>query len=207
MLRERRERVAAVGTGRGGGARWANMEVGERREDEQWGVKVIIHTYSSLTHTITGLMHAVGVPSSPKPITTFFTGSTINIPAGEGLWSRSGMGGVKQASLDAEYWARLGPFKGVVGKEELMARSRDQRWLEEMTRGWVLMRWKEREFVNVAPTECTLTIAGHYLIALERSTGQVEGLYCDPSTPPYQRLQLSPAVPGGRFALGSFEFR
>lgn len=192
--------------------------------------QVIIHTHDPTSHAITGMMHAVGVPSSPQPITTFFTGTTINLSGGEPLWSTK-----DRTKQDAEYWTKLGPFQGL-SKEELKARVRDRSWLTEMTKGWVLMRWKERDFVNVArelsfpsflllllchakcpvltlllppatAAECTLTIAGHYLVAMNRSTGAVEGLYCDPTTPPYQRLTLSPAMEKGAFVLGTFGVR
>lgn len=55
--------------------------------------------------------------------------------------------------------------------------------------------------------ECTLTIAGHYLIALNRATGAIEGLYCDPSTPPHQSLKLRPEVNslGGAAAEGGYQ--
>ena len=37
-----------------------------------------------------------------------------------------------------------------------------------------------------------LTISGYYYIALERSTGKIEGLYFDPGSQPYQELWLKP---------------
>lgn len=195
----------------------------EKGEGEQWGVKVrlsfffalclalaltelareqvIIHSYSSTTPSccLTGLMHAVGVPSSPSPpspstasfadltstaaaretkdITTFFTGALISfsppssssssgeplLPPAPPSGSRASLAQhFKQSTLEAEYWTKLGPFRSRgVTREELKARvgsgTEGERWLNEVTSGWVLMRWKERDFVNVARGSLSLS--------------------------------------------------
>ena len=51
-------------------------------------------------------------------------------------------------STEAESWIQLGPFKGV-SKNELLRLAKDRQWIEDMASGWVLMRWKERDFINV----------------------------------------------------------
>ena len=85
-------------------------------------------------------------------MTTFFSGSILH-PILDGLFSSpspTGSGGefrVTRAS-EAESWVQLGPFKGMT-KGELLECGKSRTWVEERTRGWVLFRWKEREFVNV----------------------------------------------------------
>ncbi|KAK4055118.1 hypothetical protein OIV83_000398 [Microbotryomycetes sp. JL201] len=168
---------------------------------QQWGVKVIINSVSNNNDQITGLMKAIGVPSSPHDITTFFTGELIN-PIVDGLRSRQWSSTIRM-STELEYWARIGPFRGMQ-TSDLAVQAHDFHWLRDKTRGWVLMRWKEKEFINVNPSACSLSIDGFYLVALDRSTGQLEGLYCDPSTPPFQRLSLKPDGFAAPFALGTF---
>lgn len=37
-----------------------------------------------------------------------------------------------------------------------------------------------------------LTISGFYYVALNRQTGQIDGLYYDPGSQPYQSLRMAP---------------
>jgi hypothetical protein len=127
-------------------------------------VQVIIHSYNEKAQTITGLMHALGVPASSAQVTTYFSGEIVNI-AVDGIFT--GKWGAKR-SADAEYWTKLGPFKGIK-KDELMRRSSDLRWLKELCRGWVLMRWKERDFVNVTRESHLLLFFFPFLTLLSRS--------------------------------------
>lgn len=82
---------------------------------------------------------------------------------------------------------------------------------------YVFMRWKERCFVHSRHDDCCtsssadrlgdqdrghgLTISGFYYVSLRRSDGEVEGLYFDPSSTPYQLLRLRGRAGG----WGSFE--
>lgn len=50
---------------------------------------------------------------------------------------------------------------------------------------------------------CGLTISGFYYVCLRREDGEVEGLYCDPESSPYQHLRLG-RVGGGCFPTWSF---
>ena len=124
-------------------------------------------------------------------------------------------------------------------KDEVMARCLgDERWLQEKLGAkngeWVLMRWKEKCFVDpvmTPPSEQTtstettprpnndprsaytdpqdrrtmtlsdassahqqwgLTISGFYYIALNRVTGELDGLYFDPGSQPFQSLRMVP---------------
>lgn len=55
-------------------------------------------------------------------------------------------------------------------------------------------RWKERCFLPPSDTNSWgLTISGFYYIAMHRESGRIEGLYYDPGSQPYQRLDLTPA--------------
>ncbi|KIV80311.1 hypothetical protein PV11_07822 [Exophiala sideris] len=99
------------------------------------------------------------------------------------------------------------------------------KWLDEkIGKEWILMRWKERCFVDspsnsnqtrtivtapytysTSPTSLSrppepntngtswgLTISGFYYIALNRLTGEIDGLYYDPGSQPYQALKMAP---------------
>jgi hypothetical protein len=46
------------------------------------------------------------------------------------------------------------------------------------------------------PTTYGLTISGFYYVALRRQTGEIDGLYYDPGSQPFQVLELKPQVQG-----------
>jgi hypothetical protein len=108
-------------------------------------------------------MSAYGIQSSqrdlsthPTRVTTFFSASILQ-PLSTGLFvspSPTGSGGSSSEgikvsqSTEAESWTQVGPFKGMK-KNELLQRAKSWNWVEEKSRGWVLMRWKERDFINV----------------------------------------------------------
>jgi hypothetical protein len=90
--------------------------------------------------------------------------------------------------------------------------------LRELNDEYIFMRWKERCFVHTRHDCCTsstsdrlsdqdrghgLTISGFYYVSLRRSDGEVDGLYFDPSSTPYQLLRLKGQAGG----WGSFELR
>ena len=69
---------------------------------------------------------------------------------------------------------------------------------------FVYMRWKEQFFLR--GSECRLTIAGFYYLALDRRSGQVHGCYYDPCSSPDQRLELGAVLAGAAgFAFPHFE--
>jgi hypothetical protein len=104
---------------------------------------------------------------------------------------------------------------------EIMARCLGSiRWIQEqLGQQWILMRLKERNFVN-SPSDSSsdnhsrtitttrtearsvsssrpgqswgLTISGFYYIALNRMTGEIDGLYYDHCSQPYQALKMVP---------------
>ncbi|GAA6019169.1 hypothetical protein JCM11491_001400, partial [Sporobolomyces phaffii] len=190
------------------------------RDEERWDVQVNIETYDPIEGRLTGLMSAYGIQSSvrdltshPSRVTTFFSASIVR-PLVSGLFvspsptgSVGGNDGIRVSqSTEAEAWIEVGPFKGMK-KHDLMASAQDRRWVEQKSRGWVLMRWKERDFVNVKATESSLSINGFYFVALDRTTGVIEGLYSDPASSPHQRLDLSPCTLDGAFSLGQYSMR
>lgn len=90
--------------------------------------------------------------------------------------------------------------------------------LSQLNDEYIFMRWKERCFVHTRHDCCTsstsdrlsdqdrghgLTISGFYYVSLRRSDGEVDGLYFDPSSTPYQLLRLKGQAGG----WGSFELR
>ena len=89
--------------------------------------------------------------------------------------------------------------------------------LRQLNEEYIFMRWKERCFVHSRHDCCKssssdrlgdqdrghgLTISGFYYVSLRRSDGEVEGLYFDPSSTPYQLLRLKGKAAGwGSFGL------
>ncbi|RKP35198.1 vacuolar import/degradation protein Vid24, partial [Dimargaris cristalligena] len=72
---------------------------------------------------------------------------------------------------------------------------------------YILMRWKERFFVDEADyqhhrdrsllqsqesgsSHHGLTISGFYYICMSRVDGSIQGFYCDAFSCPYQKLEL-----------------
>ena len=60
----------------------------------------------------------------------------------------------------------------------------------------------EKCFVKPADAQTALTISGFYYVSLRRADGNVEGLYYDPQSNPYQHLSLKaekPTMPAHTF--------
>ncbi|PRQ72644.1 Vacuolar import and degradation protein-domain containing protein [Rhodotorula toruloides] len=196
----------------------------ERKEGEgvkeRWNVHVTIQSYEPMNKRITGFMRAFGidggapVSAAYSDVTTHFSGDILH-PIIDGLFaspSLTGSGGrtgsVKVTrAFEAESWIQLGPFKGL-SKMDLLEKARSRQWIEEQTKGWILFRWKEQGFVNVAPADSALSISGFYHAALNRRTGEIEGLYCDPAATPNQHLLLRPSSNAtGAISFGAFDCR
>ncbi|KAF2503290.1 hypothetical protein BU16DRAFT_555297 [Lophium mytilinum] len=220
-------------------------------QQDRWPVKVTIHAVDYDTMSLSATMEAYNVPSHPQSfvgmlssannsassdnptpirtssITTYLEGEILDFRT-HTLLTES----FKSSSvIDATYWRKLPPFSNLTD-DELVHKLVSQRWMEQLSQEWILMRWKERCFVkntrafnsaNPTPTDlhprnflnpdpeddvtedgCGLTISGFYYVCLRRSDGAVEGLYYDPQSSPYQHLKLVP-VSGGVFP--KWEFR
>ena len=53
----------------------------------------------------------------------------------------------------------------------------------------------EKCFVTPTDDQTTLTISGFYYVSMRRTDGEVQGLYYDPQSNPYQHLSLKPEKP------------
>lgn len=115
-------------------------------------------------------------------------------------------------NLDAQNWLALPPFSTLPAGQHnatpadtlarlLLSKSH----LATLNSEYIFMRWKEKCFIHPKDSTCTspeherrsdqdrghgLTISGFYYVSLRRSDGEVEGLYFDPSSTPYQHLRL-----------------
>ncbi|GAA5980069.1 hypothetical protein JCM10908_001521 [Rhodotorula pacifica] len=208
----------------------ASASAPKEEERERWGVKVSIDTYDPVQRQLSGFMAAHGItvasrtdvpisahsPTTKSDITTFFTGQILH-PILDGLFTIPPVGRLNLAgwpckprltrSHEADGWVQIGPFKGMKSGE-LLERGKDRQWVQEVSKGWILCRWKEKEFINVAAKDAPLSISGHYQVALDRRTGFLEGLYMDPYAAPQQRLVLSPAIDeSGAIGFGSYAYR
>ncbi|KAJ6005535.1 hypothetical protein N7451_003479 [Penicillium sp. IBT 35674x] len=161
--------------------------------DENWPVKVTIHHINYSEMTLSGTMEAYNIPDKTSPtqdahIVTFLEGEIIDFNQ-HTLETKNFKA---DADTDSTYWRELQPFKDLSDADiakNLVSRA----WItEKLTQGWILMRWKERCFITPTDSRQGLTISGFYYISLCRENGQIEGLYYDPGSSPYQQLSLKP---------------
>lgn len=99
-----------------------------------------------------------GVGTGKMKVTTYFIGTLLDPSVPFALFSQyppspfSSTAPSKRDAItrarDEENWNRLGPFVGM-GKEEMYEGLRDVTWCQKQCEGWMLMRWKEIDFVNV----------------------------------------------------------
>ncbi|KAJ5551441.1 hypothetical protein N7461_006139, partial [Penicillium sp. DV-2018c] len=174
--------------------------------EENWPVKVTIHHINHDDMTLSGTMEAYNIPDKPSStrdarIVTFLEGEIIDFNK-HTLETKNFKADV---DIDSTYWGQLQPFKELTESE--MARNLvSRKWItEELSKGWILMRWKERCFITPSDARQGLTISGFYYISLRREDGHIEGLYYDPGSSPYQQLSLKPEVT--RMMRPSYAFR
>ena len=134
------------------------------------------------------------------------------------------------AKTDGENWLRLPPFNHTPTPtsrpsssssspppDDLARTLVSTASLAHLTTTYILMRWKEKNFIHTSSSTCTapaseratdqdrghgLTISGFYYVSLCRETGEVEGVYFDPGSTPCQFLRLQGGKGGGWGAWG-----
>ena len=194
----------------------SNSSPGGSSSEEQWPVKVTINSVDYERMTLTGTMEAFEVPNKSIPpheasITTHLEGEIVDFNR-HTLETTSFNA---DAAVDSTYWRKLEPFRAMAD-HEVLANVVSQRWLSEgLNQNWILMRWKgsshlagtpcvwaylangipEKCFVTPSEAQVEVTISGFYYTSLRRDNGQIEGLYYDPLSSPYQRLKLKPNKP------------
>lgn len=116
--------------------------LGNNRE-EHWPVKVTIHNINHEEMTLSGTMEAYNIPDKTSPnhdahIVTFLEGEIIDFNK-HTLETKNFKA---DAEIDSTYWRELQPFKHLSDAE--MARNLvSRKWItEELSKGWILMRWK-----------------------------------------------------------------
>jgi hypothetical protein len=215
---------------------------------DSWPVTVTIYDIDYETLTMSASMVAYDVPSSlqgasqqsptspqrtsnlhPKAVTTYLEGEIIDFRRNT-LMTENFRSDVMR---DLVYWRRLPPFKKI-GAYELPHRLLNRDFLSELNRNYVLMRWKERCFVDngssssspnlsngqmftggnssgrlvedtlVSTDGCGLTISGFYYVSMAREDGSIEGFYSDTKNGPYQCLSLRRSK---QCAYPAWEFR
>ncbi|KAL4896657.1 vacuolar import and degradation protein-domain-containing protein [Aspergillus ambiguus] len=175
-------------------------------KDENWPVKVTIHDVNEHDMTLSGTMEAYNIPDKTSPshdahIITFLEGEIIDFNT-HTLETKNFKA---DAEIDSTYWRELQPFKNL-SDEEMTRNLVSRKWItEELSRGWILMRWKERCFITPTDSRQGLTISGFYYISLHRESGHIEGLYYDPGSSPYQQLSLAPETK--KMVCPSYAFR
>lgn len=106
---------------------------------------------------------------------------------------------------DADNWRKLPPFSHLSSDDACARLLLSHAHLTQLASEYIFMRWKERCFVHAKDDACAashverqgdrdrehgLTISGFYYVSLRRADGEVEGLYFDPMSTPFQRLRL-----------------
>ncbi|EFN56463.1 hypothetical protein CHLNCDRAFT_22436, partial [Chlorella variabilis] len=178
-----------------GGQRVAHHH-GAIPKQETWEVKAVIQHYDPAKGYVAGTMEGGNVPDMPAPVTTFFEGEVIdnrNFTFFTADWDAC-------ADTDFLHWSKFGPFRQL----HAQVVRHGGRCPALAAHPYVYMRWKEQFFVR--GSECRLTIAGFYYLAINRASGKVTGYYFDPSSSPDQKLELTPvrAGPAG-FAFPHYE--
>ncbi|KAJ5740435.1 hypothetical protein N7493_000307 [Penicillium malachiteum] len=174
--------------------------------DENWPVKVTIHNINYDDMTLSGTMEAYNIPDKTSPthdahIVTFLEGEIIDFNK-HTLETKNFKA---DADVDSTYWRELQPFQDL-SDTEIAKNLVSRKWMtEELAKGWILMRWKERCFITPSDSRQGLTISGFYYISLRREDGQIEGLYYDPGSSPYQQLSLKPETV--KMTRPSYSFR
>ncbi|KAJ5764195.1 hypothetical protein N7533_002876 [Penicillium manginii] len=174
--------------------------------EENWPVKVTIHNINYAEMTLSGTMEAYNIPDKTSPthdahIVTFLEGEIIDFNQ-HTLETKNFKA---DADIDSTYWRELQPFKDLTDSE-IAKNLVSRKWItEQLAKGWILMRWKERCFITPTDSRQGLTISGFYYISLRREDGQIEGLYYDPGSSPYQQLSLKPETP--KMVRPSYTFR
>jgi hypothetical protein len=175
-------------------------------KDENWPVKVTIHNINYQEMTLSGTMEAYNIPDKTSPshdahIVTFLEGEIIDFNT-HTLETKNFKA---DAETDSTYWRELQPFKNLTD-DEMTRNLVSRKWItEELSKRWILMRWKERCFITPTDARQGLTISGFYYISLRRDTGHIEGLYYDPGSSPYQQLSLKPETE--KMIRPSYSFR
>ncbi|KAK2767471.1 hypothetical protein FQN54_003627 [Arachnomyces sp. PD_36] len=176
-------------------------------KEDVWPVRVTIHDIDYENMTLSGTMEAYNIPdktstSQDAHIVTFLEGEIIDFNT-HTLETKSFKA---DAEVDSTYWRELQPFKNLTD-DELVKNLVSKQWLtEELAKGWILMRWKERCFITPTDSRQGLTISGFYYISLRRDNGQIDGLYYDPGSSPYQQLSLKPELKE-QMVFPAYEFR
>lgn len=174
---------------------------------ERWPVKVTIHNVDYDTMTLSGTMEAYNIPDKTAEnqgahIVTYLEGEIIDFNT-HTLETKNFNAG---SEIDSCYWRELEPFKEQ-SHDEIVKNLVSRKWItEQLSKGWLLMRWKERCFVSPSNSRQGLTISGFYYISIRRDNGHVEGMYYDPGSSPYQQLSLDPIMQG-RMVFPAYSFR
>ena len=166
---------------------------------EGWTVSVEISQLDWDAGHVCGIMTARGIPCQEHPIVTFWDGEIVN---NRNATFNSAHYNVEECT-DLMHWGKFPGFDklkpALVGPEMVCPLLH--------TSECVYMRWKEREFMSKAnDRQRGLAIAGFYYVCLNRTTGEIDGFYHDPSSMPFQRLQLRPACEGLGFAFSDVIF-
>lgn len=168
---------------------------GRHKAEEQWKVGVTLLACDHATGVVSGRMHASNLPDEAEPVTTYFEGEVVDNVShtfSTPCWGAT-------AASDLVHWQQLPGFSALQG--EVLAHGGRAPSLAKQP--YIYMRWKEQMFLERG-SECRLSIAGFYYLAIHRITGEVSGRYCDPNSAPDQvltlRLAQAPGCAGVSFA-------
>ena len=112
-------------------------------KDENWPVKVTIHSINPDEMTLSGTMEAYNIPDKTTPahdahIVTYLEGEIIDFNT-HTLETKNFKA---DAEIDSTYWRELQPFKDLTD-EEMTRNLVSRKWVtEQLSRRWILMRWK-----------------------------------------------------------------
>lgn len=206
----------------------------------RWTVKVNISGVDYESMKLTGTMEAYAdwaahqnqsetiKPASDegvKSITTYLEGEIVDLK----IHSLHTTSYASTISDDAKHWSKLEPFSSL-SMTDLIAALTSKKFLKNLSQEYVLMRWKEKCFINrnkcisgdtsdgsgygdrdsadantqdFSGSGGILTIGGFYYVSMRRSDGYIKGYYYDPKSNPFQELVLKPK----KRVFPTYEFR
>lgn len=109
-------------------------------------MKVTIHGIDYRNMTLSGTMEAFNVPDKTSPtkessITTFLEGDIIDFnihTLATKRWNAT-------LDEDGKHWRQLEPFKNMADDEVVRALTSKKWFEEELSKKWILMRWKGKQ--------------------------------------------------------------
>ncbi|KDD75773.1 hypothetical protein H632_c505p2, partial [Helicosporidium sp. ATCC 50920] len=164
---------------------------------ERWVISVALHRVDLRRGLVCGTLEATCDPAAChslgerlEPTVTFFEGDIVDnvnhsfAGASDAAAARSA---APSAEVELSCWSLFASFAPLARD----VRRCGGRSAALSAHGAIYMRWRERFFVRGGGSD-SVSIAGVYYVALDRTTGAISGLYCESCASTSQKVDLKP---------------